>query len=123
MAIGAPVDLTPIRDDPSLATAAHNQDFRFDPKSQERCPYAAHLRKTNPRADLDAFGGTEVRRILRRGIPFGPEVTDEEKKHNKSSNDEHLERGLLFACYQSNLFNGFQFIQTRESSYAFSPPL
>jgi deferrochelatase/peroxidase EfeB len=108
---GAPIDLTPIREDPSLAVPAKNQDFRFDVASQERCPYAAHLRKTNPRSDLDRFGGTELRRILRRGIPFGPEVTEEEKCQKKSSNDEKLERGLLFACYQSNLHNGFQFIQ------------
>ncbi|KAJ9618693.1 hypothetical protein H2203_008897 [Taxawa tesnikishii (nom. ined.)] len=108
---GAPVDSTPIRDDPALAVTEKNQDFRFDPNSQVRCPFAAHLRKTNPRADLDAFGGTEIRRILRRGIQFGPEVTDSEKKHKKSSEDEKLERGLLFACYQSNIANGFQFIQ------------
>jgi deferrochelatase/peroxidase EfeB len=105
---GAPVDLTPLRDNPSLAK---NEDFRFDPNSQERCPFAAHVRKTNPRSDLDAFGGTEIRRILRRGIAFGPEVTDEEKRAKKSSDQKRLERGLLFACYQSNLGNGFQFMQ------------
>ncbi|KAI8630617.1 Dyp-type peroxidase [Xylariaceae sp. FL1651] len=116
---GAPVDLTPLRDDPSLATS---QNFRFDPTSQERCPFAAHVRKTNPRADLDKFGGTEIRRILRRGIAFGPEVTDEEKRAKKSSDQRQLERGLLFACYQSNLANGFQFMQHSWANNASFPP-
>ncbi|KAI1339968.1 Dyp-type peroxidase [Xylariaceae sp. FL0016] len=116
---GAPIDITPLRDDPSLA---HSQDFRFDPNSQVRCPFAAHVRKTNPRADLDGLGGTEVRRILRRGIQFGPEVTDEERRHKKSSTDKRLERGLLFACYQSNLANGFQFIQKSWANTAGFPP-
>ncbi|KAI2626232.1 Dyp-type peroxidase [Xylaria nigripes] len=116
---GAPVDLTPLRDNPSFAK---RQDFRFDPKSQERCPYSAHIRKSNPRSDLDAFGGTEIRRILRRGIAFGPEVTAEEKKAKKSSNNQDLERGLLFVCYQSNIANGFQFIQEKWVNEKRFPP-
>lgn len=40
-------------------------------------------------------------RILRRGIPYGPEFEQ----------DPQAERGLLFACYQSNLDQGFDFIQ------------
>ncbi|KAJ8108503.1 dyp-type peroxidase [Nemania bipapillata] len=110
---GAPIDLTPLRDDPALA---HSQDFRFDPNSQERCPFAAHIRKTNPRADLDFVGpnATEIRRIIRRGIAFGPEVTQQEKKEMRSSSDEKLERGLLFVCYQANLSQGFQFMQKSE---------
>jgi Dyp-type peroxidase family len=115
---GAPIQLAPLKDDPALAAPGKNQDFRFDIKSQERCPYAAHIRKTNPRGDLDGTdangkfsNGTEIRRIIRRGITFGPEVTHQEKVNKKSSDDEKLERGLLFACYQSNLANGFHFIQ------------
>ncbi|TRX88292.1 hypothetical protein FHL15_010796 [Xylaria flabelliformis] len=115
---GAPVDLTPMRDNPAFA---HRQDFRFDQKNQERCPFAAHVRKTNPRGDLPP-GGTEVRRIIRRGIAFGPEVTDEERKQKRSSNDEKLERGLLFVCYQSNLGNGFHFMQQSWANNKNFPP-
>lgn len=104
---GAPVDVTPLRDDPTLGTdPSRNDKFRYDPNSQERCPYAAHTRKTNPRDDLPS---TEAKRILRRGIQFGPEVTADEA----ASNTTALQRGLLFVCYQSNIFNGFRFIQTR----------
>ncbi|KAI0451629.1 hypothetical protein F5B21DRAFT_378645 [Xylaria acuta] len=115
---GAPVDLTPLRDNPAFA---HRQDFRFDQKNQERCPFAAHVRKTNPRSDLPP-GGTEIRRIIRRGIAFGPEVTNEEKKAKKSSDNEKLERGLLFACYQSNLGNGFHFMQQSWANNPTFPP-
>ncbi|ETS85594.1 hypothetical protein PFICI_03619 [Pestalotiopsis fici W106-1] len=115
---GAPVQLAPGRDDPSLAAPDKNQNFRFNIDSQELCPYAAHIRKTNPRGDLDSKNddgtinnNTDVRRIIRRGITFGPEVTPEERESKKSSSDDKLERGLLFACYQSNIANGFEFLQ------------
>ncbi|TVY68670.1 Dye-decolorizing peroxidase msp1 [Lachnellula suecica] len=120
---GAPIDLTPLKDDPAMgANPAQNDAFRFDVSSQARCPFAAHIRKTNPRADLDAFGGTEVRRILRRGIQFGPEVTRAEAAAKRSSTDIKLERGLLFACYQSNIVNGFQFVQQSWANNVSFPP-
>jgi len=120
---GAPIDLTPLKDNPTMgANIAQNNAFRFDPSSQAKCPFAAHIRKTNPRADLDAFGGTEAHRILRRGIQFGPEVTPEEAAAKKSSTDPALERGLLFACYQSNIVNGFQFLQKSWANNPKFPP-
>ncbi|KAI1130817.1 hypothetical protein F5Y10DRAFT_262761 [Nemania abortiva] len=115
---GAPIDLTPLRDDPKLA---HSQNFHFDPKNQERCPFAAHIRKTNPRSDLPA-AAREIRRMIRRGIAFGPEVTHAEKKAKKSSDDEKLERGLLFVCYQANLDQGFQFMQKTWANNPAFPP-
>ncbi|KAI9046400.1 hypothetical protein LZ554_009576 [Drepanopeziza brunnea f. sp. 'monogermtubi'] len=51
---------------------------------------------------------TEPNRILRRGIQYGPEVTDEEIASDANSEDPSLERGLLFVCYQSSFKNGFQ---------------
>ncbi|KAF2232962.1 Dyp-type peroxidase [Viridothelium virens] len=92
-------------DDEKLGTdPTRNDNFRYDPLSQERCPFAAHTRKTNPRSDLPS---TEIHRILRRGIPFGPEVTEEERQKGTIH-----DRGLLFKAYQSNNINGFQFIQS-----------
>src|SRR5580704_5236717 len=50
---GAPLALTPIQDD--LAMAANpeqNNNFDFsDDQAQRRCPFGAHIRKTNPRSD------------------------------------------------------------------------
>ena len=86
---GAPIDLFPLQDDPAAgADPKQNNNFRYDfpddPTTQDRCPFAAHTRKTNPRADLENLNGvsnptaTESRRIIRRGVQFGPEVTPEE---------------------------------------------
>lgn len=111
--IGAPLDLAPLQDDPVLAAdPQRNNDFSYgfpeDFNTQDRCPFAAHVRKTNPRDDLESLGiSTENRRIIRRGIPFGPEVTPIEAQQGKTIQD----RGLLFRCYQSVIPNGFQFIQ------------
>lgn len=46
---------------------------------------------------------------MRQGIPFGPEVSDEECRSGKTAKGVH--RGLAFVCYQSVINNGFQFIQ------------
>lgn len=113
---GAPVDLAPLQDDPALgADPQRNNNFRYDIgddfTSQDRCPFAAHVRKTNPRNDLEGMANpipTTPQRIIRRGIPFGPEVSDAEAAQAKTLTD----RGLLFRCYQSSISNGFRFIQT-----------
>jgi Dyp-type peroxidase family len=110
---GAPIDITPLKDDPDLAKdKSRNNDFHYDRLSQERCPFAAHTRKTFPRSDIDSAPFLESRRIIRHGIQFGPEVSPEEAATNKS--DPTKDRGLLFVAYQSNITNGFQFIQQRK---------
>ena len=96
------------------ADKTRNDDFSFtgqfpdDQKSQIRCPYAAHIRKTNPRGDLGP-DGTTFNRIIRSGIPYGPEVSGKESLNGKT--DDANDRGLLFVSYQSSLSNGFKFIQ------------
>ncbi|KAG8796496.1 hypothetical protein FRC12_021129 [Ceratobasidium sp. 428] len=127
---GAPIQLAPLFDNPELAKdKLRNNNFSFPQEQGEagqiECPYAAHIRKTNPRNDLKA---TDVDNsdpnnpvtglsITRAGIPYGPEVTYGEK-HEKLT--EH-ERGLAFVSYQSALQvgpddtftsnKGFRFIQ------------
>ncbi|KAJ3501120.1 hypothetical protein NLJ89_g9483 [Agrocybe chaxingu] len=124
---GAPIDVTPFKDDPALAVDPNrNNDFAFqgEVNSQLRCPFGAHVRKTNPRNDLEAPPAPinpipiENRRIMRRGVQFGPEVTKEEKISGKTQHG----RGLLFACYQSHLENGFQFIQQSWANSKTFPP-
>jgi Dyp-type peroxidase family len=63
------------------------------------CPLAAHIRKMNPRDP--ALGFAINARIIRNGIPYGSEFSDDPKGR----------RGLLFACYQSSIDNGFRFLQ------------
>ena len=115
---GAPIDITPDHDDTAIANdPKRNNDFQYefpgDPQGQARCPFAAHVRKTNPRNDLEQQGiPVQPQRILRRGIQFGPEVSDQERNSGKTSQ----ERGLLFLSYQSNITNGFNFIQQSKCS-------
>ncbi|KAF8144414.1 fungal peroxidase [Mycena galopus ATCC 62051] len=111
--MGAPVDLAPLFDDPELgADPKRNNNFTFqhsdaiDSTDQTRCPFSAHIRKTRPRADIP--GPEEsTHHIMRAGIPYGPEVSDDEAFLNTTS----TERGLAFVSYQSSIGNGFRFLQ------------
>jgi deferrochelatase/peroxidase EfeB len=51
-------------------------------------------------------------RFRRSGIPYGPEVNEDEK-------DETIDdRGLVFICYQSSIVRGFKFIQQSNATLA-----
>ena len=100
---GAPVVLSPTQDN-----GVKRNDFSFN--NNNVCPLGAHIRKTNPRRP--DFGTMKPARIVRNGIPYGPEF----------SVDPNADRGLLFACYQSNIDNGFQFIQSQWINRADFPP-
>ena len=116
---GAPLLLAPMQDDLALGDDPNtNNDFVYsDDPQQRRCPYAGHIRKTYPRDDLgDALGSkdkgeaaAQVRRILRAGIAFGPELDDAEKSSGQTAKD--ASRGLLFVCYQTSIVDQFEFIQ------------
>ncbi len=105
---GAPMELTPLQDDIALgADASHNNDFDYsDDQAQRRCPFGAHIRKTNPRRDIPRQF-LDIRRIIRAGIPYGSEVDAAEAAAAKSTAD----RGLMFVCYQTSIANQFEFVQ------------
>lgn len=121
---GAPLELTPTQDDPMFADGTTDvNNFEFgDDREGVRCPWAAHIRKAYPRDDVrgnthptseeidgaEAF--TQTRRMLRRGIAFGPEVTEQEAMDGQSRQDE-LTRGLLFKCYVTSIEDQFEFVQ------------
>ena len=69
------------------------------------CPYAAHIRKVNPRDDGTDTGGLPdvfTRAILRRGIAYGEPFREGEAPT--------VDRGLLFLCYQSSIKEQFGFL-------------
>jgi Dyp-type peroxidase family len=104
---GAPMELAPLRDNPGLGgDDKRNNDFGFaEDRFQAKCPYAAHIRKVYPRDD--APGGeaeAQRHRIIRAGIPFGPEVMPGETATSHS-------RGLMFVCYQTSIERQFEYIQ------------
>ena len=110
---GAPVQLAPLMDDPALAAdPQRNNNFNYTEgdglNSQDRCPFSAHVRKTNPRDDLGLTSpGLLNHLMVRQGIPYGPEVTEEEANQHTTKHD----RGLAFLSYQSSITNGFEFVQ------------
>ncbi|KAG9028337.1 hypothetical protein FRB95_006564 [Tulasnella sp. JGI-2019a] len=112
---GAPLQNFPVRDNPRAALdKAVNNDFDYSIEGERgpsdiRCPFTAHTRKTAPR-QLDPYlqrKYIEAAAIIRSGIPFGPEVTENERRYGKSDPSPSMERGLLFVCYQSCIANGF----------------
>lgn len=102
--------MSPHSDNPDLKLQESN-NFDYNPiDKHDKCPFGAHIRKMRPRGDL----GNDHAVIIRRGISYGVPVTEPEKLAKKS--DDKLERGLIFACYQSDIRNGFQFLTTRKQS-------
>lgn len=120
---GTPLVVSPNRPDPSLKdfdytnfnyihATQNQQGDKKDDSLGQLCPYAAHIRRTNPRDDAAVVGnqdnpdGTpnyaESRRIMRRAGAYGPDYVEGEP--------DNTQRGLvgLFIC--ANLQSQFQFI-------------
>ncbi|WP_180361757.1 Dyp-type peroxidase [Paenibacillus sp. BGI2013] len=79
------------------------------------CPFSAHIRKVNPRdmgTDLGSAEQTLLRRIIRRGIPFG-------RSFNEVPEEE---RGLLFISYQTSIERQFEFLQKTWANNKKNPP-
>lgn len=91
----------------------NNFDYSDDPDGLIT-PLFSHLRKCNPRKGLVDGGELvdekfmDVRRIMRRGIPYG-------QPFDPTSDDEasapDASRGLVFVCYQADLVAQFEFMQ------------
>jgi Dyp-type peroxidase family len=100
---GAPFVLSPKTDNPDLS---RSNDFTFGDSDgfPPVCPFAAHVRKVNPRSDPVEGGGPRsslTRRFLRRGIPY---------------TDSPSDRGLIFVSYQSSIQNQFEFVSRQWAS-------
>lgn len=135
---GAPTDLAPFTDDPALgADPTRNNDFNFAhpgadiATDQTLCPFSAHIRKVNPRADVP--GALDISHHgMRSSIAYGPEVTDAETNSSVTTEDRGLAFGenvpvcLRFRAYQhfcvveyqSSIANGFRTQQIRYSNTA-----
>ncbi|WP_211274314.1 Dyp-type peroxidase [Streptomyces chattanoogensis] len=84
---------------PVTGTGSDDNDFTYENDPQgEYTPCAAHIRRTHPRH----FERSQRRRIMRRGIPYGPEYTIA---------DDESDRGLMFVCYGTSLEQQFEFVQ------------
>ncbi len=107
----------------------HASDFRYaDDMPGFKCPGGAHVRRVNTRDYLDPLntGGVDAagnphpndkatsqlnkrRRILRRGLPYGP--------HNFEHKDDDTEQGVAMMMIGASLFRQFEFVQQQWIQY------
>lgn len=106
-AVGRFSDGTPvILSDTPTGQPDNSFQFALDPDGA-RCPFHAHIRKTNPRGDTGRSNQAPLEvershRIARRAFSYG------------SENGNNV--GLQFFCYQSDISNQFEFIQSAWSN-------
>lgn len=86
---------------------ASGNDFNYEADAKgARCPFHAHIRRTNPRdqgADM-AFAKARMPRLLRRGMSYGP------PPHRDQPADD-ADRGLVFMAYNAHLAEQFEVVQ------------
>ena len=108
---GAPLALTPDRDDPTLGSdPQRNNAFLYadDPRGF-KCPAGAHARRANPRDALDRDGSVDVRlhRMIRRGTSYGPMLPEGVLE------DDGADRGIIFVFAGAHLKRQFEFVKTQ----------
>lgn len=95
----------------------HNHD-----ESGHKCPFSAHIRRSNPRDWMLGSDSTEsvrlanLHRLMRRGRPYGKPLTEHlapaEMQRAASTAKESTEsRGLNFLCFNGNIERQFEFVQ------------
>jgi Dyp-type peroxidase family len=108
---GAPLALSPERDDPELgADRQRNNDFSYaDDQRGFKCPVGAHSRRANPRDALEHDGSVEVRlhRMIRRGTSYGPPLPEGVLE------DDGIDRGIIFVFAGAHLRRQFEFVKTQ----------
>lgn len=117
-----------IADDDSL----NHFNYAADPAGNV-CPFAAHIRRANPRTgdmpsasssfisrllkilgfglkrpNEDLVASSRFHRLLRRGQPYGPLLKPEDAV---KANAPVAERGLQFICLVTNISRQFEFVQ------------
>ncbi|MGW2248750.1 Dyp-type peroxidase [Kitasatospora sp. NPDC001660] len=91
-----------------LGSDRNDFDYRDDPVGQHT-PWVAHIRRTHPRAFAGiADNKPKSHRLMRRGIPYGPEFT--------GTADDGKDRGLMFVCYGTSLEQQFELVQQHWSN-------
>ena len=99
---GAPLVLTPDKDDPSLgADYSRNNDFNFktmDPHGYG-CPLGSHIRRMNPR---DTAANMNRRKMIRRGGTYGPPLPE-------GAPEDGIERGIAAFVGCASLVRQFEF--------------
>ncbi|TPG53533.1 hypothetical protein EAH89_16330 [Roseomonas nepalensis] len=120
MVVGRFEDGTPLtlHDGERRQAVPNGFTYADDPKGA-KCPFHAHIRKTNPRGDIrrelklpdDAADRAPI--MARRGITYGaprPMSADGSEFADAGREPQH-DSGLLFMAYMASLEAGFEFTQ------------
>jgi Dyp-type peroxidase family len=101
---GTPLARSPDRPDP--ACPINDFGYKDDPLGL-KCPHGAHVRRANPRDSSGFFDGrlTNRHRIVRRGRAYGRPLPP------GLLEDDGIDRGLVFVCFQADIWRQFETIQ------------
>ncbi|GAA3472218.1 Dyp-type peroxidase [Nonomuraea roseola] len=104
---GAPLALSPDRDDPALDADPYRNSFLYqkDDPAGFITPGGCHIRRGNPR-DAAVAGVVRLHRMIRRGTVYGPPLPEGVLE------DDGVDRGLMFAFVGAHLGRQFEFVQT-----------
>ena len=106
---GTPLAVSPERPDARISgNPLRINDFGYaDDPHGLRCPHGAHVRRTNPRDSIGFFDGrlSNRHRIVRRGRAYGPVLAP------GATTDDGIDRGLIFVCFQADIWRQFETIQ------------
>ena len=107
---GAP--LVKYNTDPGIDVEDNDFNYSKEDKSGNKCPFGAHIRRTNPRDVFEesppnvSLALTRRHRIMRRIRSYGEDFIGSAQNHKPSG-----EVGLLFGCFNANISKQFEFIQ------------
>jgi Dyp-type peroxidase family len=106
---GTPLTLSPDRPDAAVASDPRRiNDFSYAGDAEGfGCPLGAHIRRANPRDSPGFFDGrlSNRHRIVRRGRAYGPPLPP------GVTEDDGVDRGLVFVCFQADIWRQFETIQ------------
>ena len=97
----------------STASAPESNNFRYLDVDADgrRCPFGAHIRRSNPRDALGWPGLNDAgllsfrHRVIRRGMPYGPPLPADVLE------DDGIDRGLVFVCFNASISRQFESVQ------------
>ena len=114
---GTPLVKAPDRDNPDMTNKDDFDYHKTDPYGF-RCPFSAHIRRSNPRDTLEPEPGsqksidlTKKRRLLRRGRTYGAPLVPSLDPQDMLNAQESGERGIHFICINANISRQFEFVQ------------
>jgi Dyp-type peroxidase family len=111
---GVPLALSPDTPQVAFGEAEYNRfDYvptdavpeAYNDRRGYRCPIGAHVRRMNPRHSAVAGNSGLKRRIMRRGLPYGP-------PHDPANPRDGIERGLLGIFIGVSLKDQFEFLMS-----------